>query len=127
MHLIHDDSIPENVIRTRTGLVLVDWELATYDYFFYDFGCLLGENHLSEKKEKTFLQAYGFGMNEKEQKIIHAVKLKRILASIAWLVERIATIKQGQEIFKGQNIRKYEKKLKEEIKYLTKLLKNQTL
>ena len=63
IHLIHDDVIPENIIKKKNGdLILVDWELATFEYFFFEFGCMIAENHLTKEQEDIFLKAYGFGL-----------------------------------------------------------------
>ncbi|MFT4343787.1 MAG: aminoglycoside phosphotransferase family protein [Candidatus Woesearchaeota archaeon] len=122
-HLIHDDIIPENVIKKQNGdLVLVDWELATFDYFFFEFGCLIAENHLTEKQQNVFLKEYGFGLTETERRIVYAIKINRILSSISWLIERIASINQGKQIFVGENILKYQRLLKEKVKYIYQLL-----
>ncbi len=122
-HLIHDDIIPENVIRTREGkLILVDWEFARFDYFFFEFGCLFAENNLSTAQEETFFREYGFGLKPNEKKIIHAIKINRVLSLISWLTERITSIKQGKQMFVGEKISKYQKLLKKEINHIHKLL-----
>ena len=123
VHLIHDDIIPENTIKTKEGnLVLIDWELATFEYFFFDFGCMIAENHLTKKQEEVFLKEYNFGLKPNEKKIVHAIKINRILSLISWLIERIASIKQGKKIFVGENISKYQNRLKKEIEHIYELL-----
>ncbi len=126
-HLIHDDLVPENVIKTKENkLVLIDWEFATYDYFFFEFGCLIGENHLNKIQERVVLNEYGFGLNKKEKEILHVIKIKRILALITWLIERISAIKKGKKICLEGNILKYQTKLKKEVKYIKELLSKKT-
>jgi thiamine kinase-like enzyme len=123
INLIHDDIIPENTIKTKEGnLILIDWELATFDYFFFEFGCMVAENHLTKKQEEIFLKEYGFGLEPNEKKIVHAIKINRILSLIGWLIERIANIKQGKKIFVEENISKYQNRLDKEIKHIYELL-----
>ena len=121
--LTHDDPIPENFIEKENGdLILIDWELATFDYYFFDFGCVIAESHINKELEKIFLESYGFGLKENEQKIIQTIKINRILSLIGWLIERIAMCKQGKEICVFQDKDKYEKKLEEELKHIRILL-----
>ncbi|MBU1199706.1 MAG: aminoglycoside phosphotransferase family protein [Nanoarchaeota archaeon] len=123
VHLIHDDVIPENIIKTKKGdLILVDWELATFDYFFFEFGCVIAENHLTKNQEDIFLEEYGFGIKQNEKKIIHAIKINRILSLISWLIQRIVSIKQGKQIFVGENVVKYKNRLEKEIIHIEQLL-----
>lgn len=121
--LTHDDPIPENFMEKDNGeLVLIDWELATFDYYFLDFGAVIAESHIDKELEKIFLESYGFGLNEVEKKIVDVVKINRILSLIGWLIERIATCKQGKELCAFQDKKKYDKKLKEELKHIRLLL-----
>jgi len=123
VHLIHNDVIPENIIESKQGdLTLIDWEFATYDYSFFEFGCLLGENHLSGNQEQVLLREYGFGMSKNERKIVQAVKIRRILSSIGWLIERIVSINNGKTIFIGEKLTKYQNQLVKQIKYIHSLL-----
>ena len=123
IHLIHDDIIPENTIKTKEGkLILIDWELATFEYFFFEFGCMIAENHLTKRQEEIFLKEYGFGLKPNEKKIVHAIKINRILSLISWLIERIASIKQGKQMFVGENLSKYKNRLENEIKHIHALL-----
>lgn len=122
--LMHDDPIPTNFIEKENGeLILVDWELAGFDYFFFDFGCVIAESNISEELEQLFLETYGFGINPEEKKVIDAICISRILSLIGWYIERIALSKQGKSSFALQDNNKYEKLLKEELKHIHKLLK----
>jgi hypothetical protein len=44
------------------------------------------------------------------------------LSLISWLIERIASSKQGKKIFVGENITKYQNRLDKEIKHIYELL-----
>ena len=126
VHLIHDDVIPENILKTRKGnLILVDWEFARFDYFFFEFGCLIAENKWSRNQEEIFFKAYGFGLKQNEKKIIRAAKINRVLSLISWLIERIISIKQGKRMFIGENVSKYQNLLKKEINHIHKLFSEQ--
>jgi len=57
-----------------------------------------------------------------EKKIVHAIKINRILSLISWLIERIASIKQGKQMFVGENLSKYKNRLENEIKHIHALL-----
>ncbi|MBW3002029.1 phosphotransferase [Candidatus Woesearchaeota archaeon] len=122
-HLIHDDPVFENFLVQNKGLVLIDWELATYNYFFLDLGTFIAENHITKEQEDKFLIAYGFGQTDEERQIIQISKAYRILAIISWLIERICLIKEGEQKHVGIDIEKYETQMKKEIKYLKELLK----
>lgn len=122
--LMHDDPIPANFIEKKNGeLILVDWELAGFDYFFFDFGCIIAESRINKELEQIFLEAYGFGINPNEKKVVDAICISRILSLIGWLIERIALSKQGKSSFALQDNDKYEKMLKEELKHIQMLLK----
>ncbi len=121
--LTHDDIVPENFIEKKNGeLVLIDWELACFDYFFFDFGSILAESNLSKDLEDLFLKTYGFGRDSSEKKIIKAVNCSRILSLIGWLIERIALNMQGKRSFALEDINKYKRKLKKELVHLETLL-----
>jgi len=122
-HLIHDDPVFENFLVQNKNIVLIDWELATYNYFFLDLGTFIAENHITKEQEDKFLTAYGFGQTDEERQIIQISKAYRILAIISWLIERICLIKEGEQKHVGTDIAKYEKQMKKEIKYLKELLK----
>jgi len=123
VHLIHDDIIPENIVKTKNGdLILIDWELASFDYFFLEFGTFIAENHLTQYQERLLLKEYGFGLKSKERKIVQVIKINNILSLISWLIERIVSIKQGKTIFIGENIIKYQNLLEKEINHINKLL-----
>ena len=123
IHLIHDDLIPENIIRTKEdNLIFVDWEFATFDYFFLEFGCITAEYNLGKKQENILLKEYGFGLKPDERKILHVVKINRILSLIGWLIERIVAINQGKKIFVNENITKYQSLLEKERDHINKLL-----
>ena len=68
------------------------------------------------------MKEYNFGLKPNEKKIVHAIKINRILSLISWLIERIASIKQGKKIFVGENISKYQNRLKKEIEHIYELL-----
>ena len=123
IHLIHDDPVLENFLVQDGNIVLIDWELATYNYFFLDLGTFIAENHITKEHEEKFLKAYGFGQTEEERKIIEIAKLYRILASISWLIERICLIKEGKQKHVGADLEKHEKHLKKEIACINELLK----
>lgn len=122
-HLIHDDPVLENFLVQDNNIFLIDWELATHNYFFLDLGTFIAENHITKEHEDAFLKAYGFGQTEEERKIIEIAKMYRILGSISWLIERIQMIKEGKHKHVGAGIEKHEKQMKKEIKYLKEMLK----
>ena len=122
--LIHEDPVISNFIEKKNGeIVLIDWELSLFDYFFLEFGCIIAENHLSKNLEKIFLETYGFGKTISERRIIHAAKINRILSWIGWFIERIAMSKNGKKSFEFHDNNKYETKLKREIQHINRLLK----
>ena len=124
--LIHDDPIPANILQKKNkDLILLDWELANYDYFFLDFGCVIAESHLNKELETIFLKEYGFGIKPNERKIVEAVKLRMLLSLIGWCIERLAMSKQGKISFALQNNNKYEKLLKKEMRHIKSLLNKQ--
>ena len=77
---------------------------------------------MSKIQEEIFFREYGFGLKPSEKKIIHAIKINRVLSLISWLIERIVSIKQGKQMFVGEKISKYQKLLKKEIDHIHKLL-----
>jgi len=117
--LIHDDPIPANFIEKHNGeLILIDWELASFDYFFFDFGAVIAESHIDKRLEQIFLKTYGFGIKPEEKKIIQAINISRILSVIGWLIERLAMEKQGKDSFALQDNKKYSKRLADNLKYI---------
>lgn len=122
--LIHDDPVASNFFEKKNGeLILLDWEFAHFDYFFLDFGCVIAESHLDKNLENLLLRVYGFGFKPKENEIVQAVKINRALSLISWLIERIASSVKGEKMFAKENVTKYKKRLKKEIKYIQKLIK----
>jgi len=121
--LIHDDPIPANFIEKKNGeLILIDWELAAFDYYFFDFGGVIAEGRLDKDLEKIFLESYGFTLGENEAEIIQSIKINRILSVISWLIERIAVIKQGKNILDFEDTVNYEERLEDELEYIKVLL-----
>ncbi|MBW2973466.1 aminoglycoside phosphotransferase family protein [Candidatus Woesearchaeota archaeon] len=123
IHLIHDDPVLENFLVQDENIVLIDWELAGYDYFFMDLGTFIAENHITKEQEEKFLKAYGFGQTDEEKQIIQITKTYRILGLISWLIERICLIKEGKQKHVGADLEKHEKQLKKEIAHINELLK----
>lgn len=123
--LTHDDLIFDNIIKKPDGsLFLIDWEFASYDYFFMDFGSLFSENSLSENKRKIFLQEYGFGSDEKEALIVKTMNAYRELACMSWNIERIHMIKNEKKVFEHENITTYENLLKNHLKKIKAIQNN---
>ncbi len=53
---------------------------------------------------------------------VFAAVAARALTAIAWLLERIAILKEGGQVFAKEDILRYEKQLPEKIKYLESVL-----
>lgn len=126
-HLIHEDPVLENFLVQDEKIVLIDWELAMYDYFFKDFGTFIAENHITKKQENLFLKECGFGQTLEEKKLVQYAKISRIFSSIAWLIERIAAIKEKRQIFIHDNPKKHKIHLEKEIRYIHNLLDEQII
>jgi len=119
IHLVHNDVIPENVMKLKdNSLILLDWEFASFNYFFLDLGCLIVESELTKEQEKLVLKEYGFGLNNDEKKIVYVTKLLRALSLIGWLIERITSTK---ETFAKEDKKKYQIKLKKNLDYINDL------
>ncbi len=120
--LIHDDPILGNFIQTGDGIKFIDWELAHYNYFFMELGGFIEENGLTRQQERTFLNAYGFGSIPIESKILAFSKAYRVAAIIGWYIERVASLRDGVEVFIAADQAEYEKNLASEMKHLERLL-----
>lgn len=97
--LIHDDPILGNFIQTGDCIRFIDWELAHYNYFFMELGGFIEENGLTRQQERTFLDAYGFGSTPVESKIMAFSKAYRVAAIVGWYIERVASLRDGVEVF----------------------------
>ena len=120
--LIHDDPILGNFIQTGDCIKFIDWELAHYNYFFMELGGFIEENGLTMQQERIFLDAYGFGSTPVESKIMAFSKAYRVAAIIGWYIERIASLRDGVEVFIAADQAEYEKNLASEMKHLERLL-----
>jgi len=119
--LIHDDPIAKNFIIAKDGLILVDWEFATYGDFAEDLAVMIVEDRLSKDHEKIFLDAYGFGIKSSEYKIVLGHKIKRTLACIAWRAERINMMNKGHK-HKAETVDEHINNLRKDVEYLKNLL-----
>jgi thiamine kinase-like enzyme len=54
----HNDTVPENMILTANGLILIDWEYAGVGDRFFDLGMLAAYHKLDQTQEETLLKAY---------------------------------------------------------------------
>jgi len=120
--LIHDDPILGNLIQTGDCIKFIDWELAHYNYFFIELGGFIEENGLTRQQETIFLEAYGFGSTPVESKIMAFSKAYRVAAIVGWYIERIASLRDGVEVFIAADQAEYEKNLVSEMKHLERLL-----
>ena len=120
--LTHDDPILGNFIQTGDGIKFIDWELAHYNYFFMELGGFIEENGLTPRQEMTFLDAYGYGSTPVESKIMAFSKAYRVTAIVGWYIERVASLRDGVEVFIAADKGEYEENLATEIKHLKRLL-----
>ncbi|MBW2987086.1 phosphotransferase [Candidatus Woesearchaeota archaeon] len=121
LELIHGDPIFLNCIFPKKGTVLIDWEFGVFGDFVEDLATFIIEDKLSKKEEHMFLKAYGYGIKKKEYDIVLGQKIKRNLALIAWLAQRINMVKQGH-VHKYDKLQDHFKTLKKEVNYLKKML-----
>ena len=56
--LCHNDVVPENMILTPNGLILIDWEYSGVGDHFFDLGMLAAYHNLDETQEQTLITAY---------------------------------------------------------------------
>jgi thiamine kinase-like enzyme len=111
-----------NFIQTGDCIKFIDWELAHYNYFFMELGGFIEENGLTRQQEMIFLDAYGFSSTPVESKIMAFSKAYRVAAIIGWYIERIASLRDGVQVFIAADQAEYEKNLASEMKHLERLL-----
>jgi aminoglycoside phosphotransferase (APT) family kinase protein len=118
--LIHDDPIAKNFIIAEEGLVLVDWEFATFDDPLGDLAVMIVEDKLSASHERILIDAYGIKQNQ--LKFVLGHKIKRCISCIAWRAERINMMERGHK-HKSETVEEHIEYLRKEVDYLKKLLK----
>lgn len=87
LSLLHNDLIPENIIKTKNTYYLIDWELSKYGHKLEEFGSILLETEISKKHLKLLIESYG--LSEKEKSYLHHVKVDRTFGMLHWFFERI--------------------------------------
>jgi thiamine kinase-like enzyme len=56
--LCHNDTVPENMILTNNGLILVDWEYSGVGDRFFDLGMLAAYHELDASQERLLIETY---------------------------------------------------------------------
>ena len=88
--LVHGDPTPENIFYFSRKVKLIDWEFAEFGLLVeWDLAFFIQKYKLSKQKEKLFLETYHFPRTKHYQKRLLLVKLRLILMTLKWLVERL--------------------------------------
>lgn len=85
--LLHNDIIPENIIRSKNKYYIIDWELYKYGHKIEEFGSILLETEISKKHFNLLIDSYG--LSKKEKLYLHHVKIDRTFGMLYWFFERI--------------------------------------
>ncbi len=83
--LVHCDIIPENLIRTATGLFLIDWEYGGRGWPESDLASVIANGELTPAEVRHFLAAYGSYDNARLQRQRRAMIAREALWSIVQL------------------------------------------
>lgn len=91
--LIHDDVCPQNIVETKEGLELIDWESLQYSDPARDIAHILVDLELKNKDLRMFLQEYH--KVRKDQTILERAKTYAILLryiNFLWEITRVFEI-----------------------------------
>lgn len=90
--LNHGDLFKENIFYGSGKVRFIDWEFVKYDLPQWDLASFIYFSRLDKKKEKIFLEAYGYGKKPADQKKLNLILLLHIFWMISWWVERLYLI-----------------------------------
>lgn len=66
--MCHNDVVDNNLLFTKTGSYLIDYEYAGMNIYLFDLASFLSENEIKDKRKvKLFLSTYGFAMNNMDE------------------------------------------------------------
>ena len=84
--LCHQDLNPQNLIFTKKGIKLIDWEYAGLNECYFDIASLIVEFNFTPKEEKLFLAHY-FKRGYSKKKL-YSFKLNYTTLCIQWFSKR---------------------------------------
>jgi thiamine kinase-like enzyme len=101
----HNDLVPENVLRTPAGLILIDWEYSGRNDPAWDLASFVLESSLDEASELRFLSAYTGGpVSERLRARVDAYKL---LQDFLWSLWSILQETANRDPSKAKSYREY--------------------
>lgn len=80
----HNDTVPENFIKSKKQLYLIDWEYSGMNDFMWDLAAFIIESELSIEKEREFLKFYFKRELTKEE--IFRLESCKVLQDFLWSI-----------------------------------------
>jgi thiamine kinase-like enzyme len=101
----HNDLVPENILRTPDGLILIDWEYSGMNDPAWDLASFALESGLDDAAEHRFLVAYaGASVNERLRLRVDAYKS---LQDFLWSLWSILQETASRDPSKARSYREY--------------------
>jgi len=101
----HNDLVPENILRTPSGLTLIDWEYSGMNDPAWDLASVILESGLDAEAEHRFLACYtGSSVSERLRLRVDAYKL---MQDFLWSLWSILQETASRNPAKARGIREY--------------------
>ena len=82
----HNDLVPQNFIKTDSGLCLVDFDYAGNTWFAVDLACATSQFEMTEEEIESFLRLYDAGLDDGQRSRILALKFCNNLREASWAI-----------------------------------------
>lgn len=105
----HNDTVPENFIKSKEKIFLIDWEYSDLNEAEWDIAALSLESSLSKKEEKEFLKYYYH--DSISSKNLEKILIYKILQDFLWSLWTIVKFENGID-FGNYGIERYKRCLK---------------
>lgn len=82
----HNDLVPQNFIKTDSGLCLVDFDYAGITWFAVDLACATSQFEMTDEEIETFLKIYDRNLDDGQRSRLLSLKFCNNLREASWAI-----------------------------------------
>ena len=82
----HNDLVPQNFIKTESGLCLVDFDYAGITWYAVDLACVTSQFEMTEEEIEKFLKLYDENLDDGQRSRLMALKFCNNLREASWAI-----------------------------------------
>jgi thiamine kinase-like enzyme len=101
----HNDLVPENILETRDGLTLIDWEYSGMNDPAWDIASFTLESGFDEAQDRCFIAAYSGGLASPRLRL--RVEAYRLLQDFLWSLWSLLQETASHDPAKASSYREY--------------------